>query len=349
MVKIFPGASIMGSQRIQGGRTLRIAVLTSGGDAPGMNAAVRAVARTGFARRWEVMGIEAGYRGLLEGRIQPLGNRTVGGILHRGGTVLGTARSTEFATPEGQEHAVRQLEEAGVEGLVVIGGEGSLTGALRLEERGVPVVGIPATIDNDVWGTDTAIGVDTALNTALEAIDRIKDTASSHQRAHIVEVMGRNCGYLALMSAIAGGAEAVLVPEFAPQAEGLMRAFKRSWEQGKPHFIVVAAEGAPLSAEEFHDYVNDAKGGFESRITVLGYVQRGGSPTAFDRILASRMGAAAVQALSEGESGIMIGLQGRRMGRIQLDEIVGRARPLDPETYEMAEALAGLPEEISYR
>ncbi len=328
---------------------MKIGVLTSGGDAPGMNAAVRAVARTGFARRSEVVGIEAGYRGLLEGRIQPLGNRTVGGILHRGGTVLGTARSTEFATPEGQEHAVRRLEEAGVEGLVVIGGEGSLTGALRLEERGVPVVGIPATIDNDVWGTDTAIGVDTALNTALEALDRIKDTASSHQRAHVIEVMGRNCGYLALMSAIAGGAEAVLVPEFEPRPEEIMQAFRKSWEQGKPHFIVVAAEGAPLSAEEFHEYVNAAHGGFESRITVLGHVQRGGSPTAFDRILASRMGATAVQTLSEGESGVMIRLEGRRMGHIPLNEVVGRARPLDPDTYEMAEVLAGLPEEISYR
>jgi 6-phosphofructokinase 1 len=273
----------------------------------------------------------------------------VGGILHRGGTVLGTARSTEFATPEGQERAVRRLADAGVEGLVVIGGNGSLTGGLRLEERGVKVIGIPATIDNDVWGTDTAIGVDTALNTALESIDRIKDTASSHQRAHVIEVMGRNCGYLALMSAIAGGAEAVLIPEFEPRPEEIMHAFRRSWEQGKPHFIVVAAEGAPLSAEEFHEYVNEARGGFESRITVLGHVQRGGSPTAFDRILASRMGTAAVQALSEGESGVMVRLEGRRMGRIPLQEVVGRTRPLDPDTYEMAEVLAGLPEEISYR
>jgi len=314
-----------------------------------MNAAVRAVARTGFARGWEVMGIEAGYRGLLENRIRPLENRMVGGILHRGGTVLGTARSTEFATPEGQERAVRRLADAGVEGLVVIGGNGSLTGGLKLEERGVKVIGIPATIDNDVWGTDTAIGVDTALNTALESIDRIKDTASSHQRAHVVEVMGRDCGYLALMSAIAGGAEAVLIPEFEPRPEEIMHAFRKSWEQGKPHFIVVAAEGAPLSAEEFHEYVNEASGGFESRITVLGHVQRGGSPTAFDRILASRMGAAAVQALSEGESGVMIRLEGRRMGRIPLQQVVGRTRPLDPDTYEMAEVLAGLPDEVSYR
>jgi len=263
--------------------------------------------------------------------------------------VLGTARSTEFATPEGQERAARKLEKAGVEGLVVIGGEGSLTGALRLQERGVKVVGIPATIDNDVWGTDTAIGVDTALNTALEAIDRIKDTASSHQRAHVVEVMGRRCGYLALMSAIAGGAEAVLVTEFEPRREEIMRAFQKSWEQGKPHFIVVVAEGAPLSAEEFHEFVNEAGGGVESRITVLGHVQRGGSPTAFDRILASRMGTAAVKALSEGASGMMIGLQGRRMELLPLSEVVGRSHPLDPDIYEMAEVLAGFPEEVSYR
>jgi 6-phosphofructokinase 1 len=328
---------------------LKIAVLTSGGDAPGMNAAVRAVARMAFARHWEAVGIEAGYRGLLEGQFQPLSNRMVGGILQRGGTVLGTARSTEFATPEGQELAARKLEKAGVEGLVVIGGEGSLTGALRLHERGVKVVGIPATIDNDVWGTDTAIGVDTALNTALEAIDRIKDTASSHQRAHVVEVMGRRCGYLALMSAIAGGAEAVLVPEFEPRREEIMRAFQKSWEQGKPHFIVVVAEGAPLSAEEFHEFVNEAGGGVESRITVLGHVQRGGSPTAFDRILASRMGTAAVKALSEGASGMMIGLQGRRMELLLLSEVVGRSHPLDPDIYEMAEVLAGFPEEVSYR
>ena len=311
-----------------------------------MNAAVRAVARTAFARCWEVVGIEAGYQGLVEGRFQRLDNRRVGGILHRGGTVLGTARSTEFATPKGQELAASRLEKAGVEGLVVIGGEGSLTGALRLEERGVKVVGIPATIDNDVFATDTAIGVDTALNTALEAIDRIKDTASSHQRAHVVEVMGRRCGYLALMSGIAGGAEVVLVPEFEAKPQEIMRAFRKSWEQDKPHFIVVAAEGAPLSAEDIHKYINDTEGAFKSRLTVLGHVQRGGSPTAFDRILASRMGTAAVKALSEAQSGVMIGLAGRRTEYIPLNEVVGQVRPLDAHIYEMAEMLAGFPEEI---
>src|ERR687890_2075070 len=301
--------------------------------APGMNAAVRAVARTAFAWRWEVVGIEAGYRGLLEGRFRSLDNRRVGGILQRGGTVLGTARSPQFATSEGQELAASRLQKAGVEGLVVIGGEGSLTGALRLQERGVKVVGIPATIDNDVFATDTAIGVDTALNTALEAIDRIKDTASSHQRAHVVEVMGRRCGYLALMSAIAGGAEVVLVPEFEAKPQEIMRAFRRSWEQGKPHFIVVAAEGAPLSAEDIHKFINGTEGAFKSRLTVLGHVQRGGSPTAFDRLLASRMGTAAVTALSEAQSGIMIGLEGRRTRNIPLNGAVGQIRPLDADIY----------------
>jgi 6-phosphofructokinase 1 len=323
---------------------VRIAVLTSGGDAPGMNAAVRAVARTAFARRWEVAGIEAGYQGLVEGRFQRLDNRSVGGILQRGGTVLGTARSTQFATSEGQELAADRLQKAGVEGLVVIGGEGSLTGALRLQERGVKTVGIPATIDNDVFATDTAIGVDTALNTALEAIDRIKDTASSHQRAHVVEVMGRRCGYLALMSAIAGGAEVVLVPEFEAKPHEIMRAFRKSWEQAKPHFIVVAAEGAPLSAEDIHKYINDTEGAFQSRLTVLGHVQRGGSPTAFDRVLASRMGTAAVKALSEGQSAIMIGLGGRRTEYVPLERVVGQVRLLDADLYEMAEVLAGFPE-----
>src|SRR5215204_2718713 len=327
---------------------MRIGVLTSGGDAPGMNAAVRAVARTAFFRGWEVMGVWAGYRGLLDGRIYPMDRRRLGGILNRGGTVLGTERSEEFATPEGQRRAAGKLAEAEVEGLVVIGGNGSLTGGSKLSELGVAVVGIPATIDNDVWGTDTSIGVDTALNTALEAIDRIKDTASSHQRAHVVEVIGRRCGYLALMSAIAGGVEAVLVPEFEPRREEIMRAFQKSWEQGKPHFIVVVAEGAPLSAEDIHKYINDTEGAFESRLTVLGYVQRGGSPTAFDRLLASRMGTSAVRALSEAQSGIMIGLEGRRTRYIPLNEVVGRVRPLDADIYEMAEVLAGFPEEISY-
>lgn len=322
---------------------MRIAVLTSGGDAPGMNAAVRAVARTAFFQGWEVMAVSAGYRGLLEGRIQPMSRRHLGGIIHRGGTVLGTERSAEFATPEGQRKAAGKLEEAEIDGLVVIGGNGSLTGALKLAELGVNVVGIPASIDNDVWGTDTAIGVDTALNTALEAIDRIKDTASSHHRAHVVEVMGRDCGYLALMSAIAGGAEAAVIPEFEPRPEALLLFMKMAYEQGKSHFIVVVAEGAPLSAEELHEYFNN-EGTYDSRLTVVGHIQRGGSPTASDRILASRFGEAAVEALADSEAGIMVGLRGENIERVPLKEVVGKNRPLDPGLYKMAEVLAELPE-----
>jgi 6-phosphofructokinase 1 len=215
---------------------------------------------------------------------------------------------------------------------------------LRLAELGVKVVGVPATIDNDVWGTDTAIGVDTALNTALEAIDRIKDTASSHQRAHIVEVMGRDSGYLALMSAIAGGAEAAVVPEFEPKPEALLLFLKKAYEQGKSHFIVVVAEGAPVSAEELDQYVNGAEGTYDSRLTVVGHIQRGGIPTASDRILASRLGSAAVEALADGESGMMVALRGPRVKRVPLKDVVGKGQPLDPDLYRMAEILAELPE-----
>jgi 6-phosphofructokinase 1 len=322
---------------------MKIAVVTSGGDAPGMNAAVRAVARTAFSQGWEVMKVGGGYQGLLEGNISPIDRRKLGGIIHRGGTVLGTQRSPEFMTPEGQQRAAHKLAEAGVEGLVVIGGEGSLAGALRLGELGVAVVGIPATIDNDVWGTALAIGVDTALNTALEAIDRLKDTASSHGRAHVVEVMGRNCGYLALMSAIAGGAEAVLVPEFEPDPEALLQFLKLAYEQGKSHFIVVVAEGAKPSAEEFNEYMNNTGGAYESRLTSVGHIQRGGNPTAFDRILATRLGATAVEALADCESETMVGLVGEKVKRIPLEEVVGKTRPLDPGLYKMAGILAELP------
>ncbi len=270
--------------------------------------------------------------------------RRLGGIIHRGGTVLGTERSAEFSTPEGQRSAAGKLAEAEVEGLVVIGGNGSLTGGLRLSELGVKVAGVPATIDNDVWGTDTTIGVDTALNTALEAIDRIKDTASSHQRAHVVEVMGRDSGYLALMSAIAGGAEAAVVPEFEPRPEALLSFLKKAYEQGKSHFIVVVAEGAPLSAEELHEYVNESEGTYDSRLTVVGHIQRGGIPTASDRILASRLGTAAVEALADGETGVMVGIRGPRIERVQLEEVVSKEQPLDSDLYRMAEVLAELPE-----
>ncbi|HEX2728461.1 MAG TPA: ATP-dependent 6-phosphofructokinase, partial [Rubrobacteraceae bacterium] len=312
---------------------MRIAVLTSGGDAPGMNGAIRAAARTAFARGWDVLGVSDGYQGLLEGRFRRLTDRMMGGILHRGGTILGTARAPEFLTNEGQRAGLAALRRTGAEGLVVIGGEGSLKGALALARLGMPAVGVPATIDNDVPLTDMAIGVDTALNTALEAIDRIKDTASSHRRAHVVEVMGRNCGYLALSLALAGGAEAVLLPEYEPHPEDLIRALASSYERGKPHFIVVAAEGARLSAQSFHEYVNATEDTFQSRLTILGHIQRGGSPTAYDRLLGSRLGAAALESLTDGEAGIMVGVSGRRIERHPLEEVVASKRDLDEDTY----------------
>lgn len=321
---------------------MKVSVLTSGGDAPGMNGAIRAVSRTAFSLGWEVLGVADGFAGLLEGEFHPLDDRAVGGILHRGGTVLGTARAPEFETREGQEKGLAALRDAGVEGLVVVGGEGSLKGALALSRLGFPVVGVPGTIDNDVWGTDMAIGVDTALNTALEAIDRIKDTASSHRRAHVVEVMGRHCGYLALTLALAGGAEAVLAPEFEPRPEDLLAALEESYGRGKPHFIVVAAEGAKLSAQRFHEYVNDAENTFEARLTVLGHVQRGGSPTAYDRLLGSRLGSNAVKTLADGKSGVMVGVAGRGVQRTPLEEVTSRPRTLAPETYDLALTLAGL-------
>jgi 6-phosphofructokinase 1 len=321
---------------------VKIAVLTSGGDAPGMNGAIRAVTRTALSLGREVFGVPDGFRGLLARRLRPLGDREMGGILHRGGTILGTARAPELETAEGQRAAAEALERARVGGLVVIGGDGSLRGALGLEELGAPTVGVPATIDNDVPLTEMAIGVDTALNTALEAIDRIKDTASSHRRAHVVEVMGRRCGYLALAAAMAGGAEAVLVPEFEPRPEELLRALESSYERGKPHFIVVTAEGAALTARRFHEYVNGSKDTFESRLTVLGHVQRGGSPTAYDRLLGSRLGAAAAEALIGGRSGVMVGVSGSRVKTFPLDEVAARSRILDEDTYELALTLAGM-------
>lgn len=320
---------------------MKVAVLTSGGDAPGMNGAIRAVARSAFARGWEVAGVRDGYQGLLEGRLRRLTDRTVGGILHRGGTVLGTARAPKMHDAEGQREGLAALRKAGIDGLVVIGGEGSLKGALALARLGVPAVGVPATIDNDVPFTDMAIGVDTALNTALEAIDRIKDTASSHRRAHVVEVMGRDCGYLALACALAAGAEAVLLPEHDPHPEDLLQSLASSYERGKPHFIVVAAEGSGLSAQTLHEYINAAEDTFESRLTILGHVQRGGSPTAYDRLLGSRLGAAALQALADGEAGTMVGVSGRQLERLPLEEVASNKKDLDESTYDLALTLAG--------
>jgi 6-phosphofructokinase 1 len=257
--------------------------------------------------------------------------------------VLGTGRSKEVREAEGQERAARRLDEAGVEGLVVIGGGGSLTSAKALGEAGVKAVGIPATIDNDVSGTELALGVDSAIETAVGAIDRIRGTAISHNRGHIVKVMGSDSGYLALMSAIAGGAEVVVIPEFETKPEDILRFLEEAYERGKSHFIIVAAEGAELSAEGLQEYINDAEGTYEADLTAVGHIQSGGDPTSADRILAARLAAAAVGALADGEHGVMVGVMGEEVRRVPLEEVVGRERPLDPEMYELAKMLAEMP------
>lgn len=320
----------------------RIAVLTSGGDAPGMNAAIRAVVRTGVARGWEVYGVRHGYAGLIGGDLAPLNARDVGGILQRGGTVLGSARSTEFETVPGRERAIRNLNAATIDGLVVIGGNGSQTGAHCLSQMGFPVVGVASTIDNDLVGSDITIGVDTALNIALEAIDRLKTTASSHQRAFLVEVMGRHCGYLALMAAIAGGAEAVLLPEFPVEPGALAKELHQAYLRGKPHALVVVAEGAKYDAEAMASYFRTHKEecGFDLRVTTLGHVQRGGTPGAFDRILATRLGNGATEALARGQRGVLVGYIRGEVVTTPLGDVVGKQKPLDPALVEMAGVLA---------
>lgn len=320
----------------------RIAVLTSGGDAPGMNAAIRAVVRAGLEKDYEVFGVEQGYTGLIAGRFRPLGARDVGGILQRGGTVLGSARCPEFKEREGRLKALHELGAKGIDGLVVIGGNGSQTGASLLSEMGFPVVGVASTIDNDLYGSDVSIGVDTALNIALENIDRLKVTASSHRRAMLVEVMGRNCGYLALMAGIAGGAEAVLIPECETDPEMVAVEIRRAYARGKPHAIVVVAEGAQPNAHGLAEYVREqeARLGFELRVTILGYVQRGGTPTFADRMLASRLGAAAVEQFAAGNHGVLVGIRNAEIATTPLPEVAAGKRQIDAGLLELAEVLA---------
>lgn len=319
----------------------RIAVLTSGGDAPGMNAAIRAVVRTGVANGWEVCGVRDGFKGLIEGKMIALGARDVGGIIQKGGTFLGSARCEEFKTESGRLKAIRSLNENGIEGLVVIGGNGSQTGNFALHEMGFPVVGVASTIDNDLFGTDITIGLDTALNIALEAIDRLKVTGSSHQRGFLVEVMGRNCGYLALEAAIAGGAEAVVIPEVETDPEEIAHTLIQAYERGKSHAIVVVAEGAKYNAVRLEEYfkVHQDQIGFVLRVTVLGHVQRGGTPSASDRILASRLGAAATDCLREEEFGVLVGWSNGKIKITPLKDVVGKIREIDMELFELARKL----------
>jgi 6-phosphofructokinase 1 len=320
----------------------RIAVLTSGGDAPGMNAALRAVVRTGVDRGFEVFGIRNGFAGLIAGDSFRLGPRDVGGIIERGGTILGTSRCEELKRTSGQSAAVSQLQSNDIDGLIVIGGNGSQRGSLALANRGVRVVGIASTIDNDVFGSEPSIGSTTALDTALEAIDRLRVTASSHQRAFIVEVMGRNCGYLALMAGIAGGAEAIVLPEEPLEAEALSDEIRRSYARGKSHAIIVVAEGARYNAEAcvqyFHEHVQRL--GFELRVTRLGHIQRGGAPCTFDRIIATRLGAAATEYLQTQGGGALLGFMRGGVAATALAEAATAIKTFDAALYRLARTLA---------
>ncbi len=317
-----------------------IGVLTSGGDAPGMNAAIRAVVRTAFTNNLNVIGINNGYEGLINGEFHPMDERSVGGILQRGGTILLTSRSKRFMEPSGQRDAIRKMNEASMDALIVIGGEGSMNGAHALSQKGVRVIGIPGSIDNDIWGTNIAIGTDTAMNTIMEAVDKLRDTASSHQRAFLIETMGRNCGYLAVMAGIVCGAEMVLIPEVPVTSEDVAAAVEDAYQRGKTHAIIIVAEGATISTTDLAAKIDGMDLGFKTRMTILGHIQRGGSPTAYDRLLASRMGVKAVEALMEGKSGVMTGLKGKGIDFIPLADVISNKRKVNMEYYHMAKVLA---------
>lgn len=317
-----------------------IALMTSGGDAPGMNACVRAVVRSALSSGLRVKGIKRAYLGLVNGDFTELDARSVGGIIQRGGTILQTQRYPEFADIKRQREALRQLNSASVEGLVVIGGEGSMNGALTLHRHGFPVIGVPASIDNDIYGTDMALGVDTALNTIIESMDKLRDTASSHQRAFIVETMGRHSGYLALTAGIIAGAEVILIPEQDQTAEDVFAAVSDAYVRGKTHAIVVVAEGAKLSAHALQETLDKMDSGFNFRVTILGHIQRGGRPTAADRLLAARLGVAAVERLLAGERGVMVGQQGNEIKSVPLEEVCANKRRVDLDYVRMAKMLA---------
>jgi 6-phosphofructokinase 1 len=320
----------------------KYAVLTSGGDAPGMNAAIRAVVRTGLHFGYEIVGINEGFRGLLAANFRTLSARDVGGIIQQGGTILGSARCPEFKSDEGVQKARRVLEEAKIRGLIVIGGNGSQAGAAALAATGFPVVGIASTIDNDLCGTDISIGVDTALNIALEAIDRIKITASSHHRAFLVEVMGRNCGYLALAAGLAGGAEAIVMPEIEIEPEVVVDLFRQAYDRGKAHAIGVIAEGARFNARTLAEYfkAHQERLGFDLRVITLGHVQRGGAPGAFDRLLATRFGVTAVECLHQEVRGVLVGWQKGQIVCTPCAIIANKTKGIDHTLVRMIDMLA---------
>ena len=320
----------------------RIGVLTSGGDSPGMNAGVRAVVRTAIYHGMEVFGIHRGYEGMISGDIVPLVTRSVSGIINRGGTILQTARCLPFKEPEGRARAAEELKKKEIEGIVVIGGDGSYRGAQKLHsEHGIKCIGMPGTIDNDIGGTDYTIGFDTAMNTAMEAIDRLRDTAASHDRIFFVEVMGKMSGYIAVIAGIAGGAEEIVVPEEPTVIDDLVENLRCGRQGGKGSMIVVVAEGDDAGdAMEIAKQVAEVSEFKSVKVTVLGHLQRGGSPTAFDRVLASRMGVTAVESLMEGESGKMVGISQQHMVLRPLSEAWECRTQFDPKLLRVGHVLS---------
>ncbi|WP_028783436.1 6-phosphofructokinase [Thalassobacillus devorans] len=316
----------------------KIGVLTSGGDAPGMNAAIRAVVRKAIYHNVEVYGIKYGYQGLIDGNIEKMELGSVGDIIQRGGTKLYSARCEEFKTEEGQQKGIEQLKKHGIDGLVVIGGDGSFRGAKKLTEKGYPCIGVPGTIDNDIPGTDFTIGFDTALNTIIEAIDKIRDTATSHERTYVIEVMGRDAGDLALWAGLADGAETILVPEREENFDDVVQRLKRGHERGKKHSIILVAEGVG-SGFEFGQRIKEATD-LETRVTVLGHTQRGGSPTAADRVLASRLGAKAVDILLSGKAGRIVGIQNNQLVDHDIIEALNQKHSIDMEMYQLSQELS---------
>ncbi len=316
----------------------KIAVLTSGGDAPGMNAAVRAVVRKAIYEGLEVDGVYNGYQGLIEGKIEPMELGSVGDIIQRGGTVLRSARCPEFREAEGREKAVKQLKAHGIEGLVVIGGDGSFRGAHELTLLGVPCVCVPATIDNDIKGTEFTIGFDTALNTVIEAIDKIRDTATSHERSFIIEVMGRDAGDLALWAGLAGGAETILIPEEAFEVTDIIERLESGTGRGKKHSVIVVAEGV-MSGHELAEILQE-QGNIKTRVSVLGHIQRGGSPSARDRVIASQFGARAVEVLIGNRGGVAIGMQNHKVVEYSLEQVFKGTATKDSNMYKLSKELS---------
>ncbi len=322
-------------------RIKKIGILTSGGDAPGMNAAVRAVVRTAVYNGLEVIGINEGYQGLLDKNVVKLGSRSVGQIIQRGGTMLRSARCKDFRTKEGRQRAYEYIKELGIEGLVVIGGDGTFTGAtIFSEEFDIPVIGIPATIDNDIYGTDATIGYDTALNTVVDAVDKIRDTASAHNRLFLIEVMGRDAGFIALRAGIATGAESILLPEFEEYSEKLHEYLTNKHKKSKQNGIIIVAEGSKVKAYDIYKEVIKTHPEYDVRLSILGHMQRGGSPSAYDRVISSQLGVAAVEALLTNHSNEMVGIRNREVAYVPLSDAIKEEKSLNKNLLRIVDILS---------